>query len=68
MNQEAASWLSDTLRHVQRGQHLFKNGSFHIGAPQVGLLQITAREVTVLQTKRWKEGLLVQAKNINMRL
>lgn len=24
--------LSDTLGHVQRCQHFFKNGSFHIGA------------------------------------
>lgn len=30
--------LSHTLRHVQRGQHLFKNGSFHIGPSQVGFL------------------------------
>lgn len=30
--------LSDALGHVQRGQHLLKNGSFHIGPSQVGFL------------------------------
>lgn len=30
--------LSDTLGHVQRCQHFFEDGSFHIGASEVCLL------------------------------
>lgn len=40
--------LSDALRHVQRCQHLFKDGALHVGASQVGLLQVAARQVAVL--------------------
>lgn len=43
--------LSDTLRHVQRGQHLFKDGSLHVGPSQVGFLQVAAGQVTVLQDR-----------------
>lgn len=35
--------LSDALRHVQRRQHLFKDGALHVGASQVGFLQVTSR-------------------------
>lgn len=41
-------FLPHTLRHVQRSQHLLKNGPLHIGAPQVGFLKVTSWEVTVL--------------------
>ena len=44
--------LSDTLGHVQRGQHLLENGPFHIGPSQVGFLEIAARQVTVLQKRQ----------------
>lgn len=40
--------LSDALRHVQRGQHLFKDGALHVGASQVGFLQVASRQVAVL--------------------
>lgn len=40
--------LSDTLGHVQGGQHLFKYGSFHVGPSQVGFLKVAAGQVTVL--------------------
>lgn len=43
--------LSDALRHVQRGQHLLKDGPLHIGPSQVGFLQVAARQVTVLQVR-----------------
>lgn len=41
--------LSDALRHVQRRQHLLEDGSLHVGAAQVCLLQVAAGKVTVLQ-------------------
>lgn len=41
--------LSDALRHVQRRQHLLEDGSLHVGAAQVRLLQVAAGKVTVLQ-------------------
>lgn len=46
---EEGGQLSDALRHVQWRQHLFKDGALHVGAPQVGLLQVAAGQVTVLQ-------------------
>ena len=39
---------SDALGHVQRSEHLFEDGSFHVGPSEVGFLEITARQVTVL--------------------
>lgn len=47
--EEEEEELSDALRHVQRGQHLFKDGPLHVGASQVGFLQVAAGQVTVLQ-------------------
>lgn len=40
--------LSDALRHVQRSQHLFKDGALHVGAPQVRFLQVASGQVAVL--------------------
>lgn len=33
--------LSDTLGHVQGCQHLLKDGSFHVRAPQICFLEVT---------------------------
>lgn len=44
--------LSDALRHVQRRQHLLKDGAFHVGASQVGFLEIAAGQVAVLQQRQ----------------
>lgn len=49
VEEEEEEELSDALRHVQRGQHLFKDGPLHVGASQVGFLQVAAGQVTVLQ-------------------
>ena len=34
--------LPHTLRHVQRSQHLLKDGTLHVGAPQVRLLKVAS--------------------------
>ncbi len=51
--------LSNTLWHVQRRQHLLKNGPLHVRAPQVRLLKVTAGQITVLfdQKKNWSEDM-----------
>lgn len=50
--------LSDALRHVQRSQHLFKDGALHVGAPQVRLLQVAPGQVAVLHKPESLVGFL----------
>lgn len=50
--------LSDALRHVQRSQHLFKDGALHVGAPQVRLLQVASGQVAVLHKPESLVGFL----------
>ena len=45
---EDAGVSPHTLRHVQRSQHLLKDGSLYVGASQVRLLKVTSRQVAVL--------------------
>lgn len=53
-----AEELSDALRHVQRSQHLFEDGALHVGASQVGLLQVAPGQVAVLHTPQSLVGFL----------
>lgn len=51
---EGRTISADGLRHVQGVQHQFQHGVLQVSPPQVGLLQVRARQVAALQNQKEK--------------